>query len=197
MAEPLALDPDAFAEDGPAWPGRAANRPGARRVDGSRVVTVRHAAGSRAAEDAVRALGLAWPRSIGDSTLREEDGTCVVRRHPGECLLVGTDASVQDALLDALAPGRAADAFAVDLSHGIVVVVIEGPHLDEWMARLVDAGALPRTPGRAAHARMIDIAVGLLRLADDRLWLFADRPLAPYIADWLSFTHVAAFGSSP
>ena len=40
---------------------------------------------------------------------------------------------------------------------------------------------------------MGDVAVVLMRLDPETVWLVADRSLAPYLADWLSFTHEAVF----
>jgi hypothetical protein len=43
---------------------------------------------------------------------------------------------------------------------------------------------------------MVDIPVLLLRLRSDQLWLLADRTIAPYIRNWLTYSHEGAFADS-
>ena len=42
-----------------------------------------------------------------------------------------------------------------------------------------------------SRCRFADVPALLLRKAVDCLWLVAERPLAPYIADWLVYTRSA------
>ena len=105
------------------------------------------------------------------------------------------DAAAIDRLLAALVPGRAADALAFGLTHGLGVVQLHGPRLDDWLAHVVDASAIP-APGGASRCRLVDIAVVLLRPAADSVRVIADRALFPYLADWLAFSHEGAFEDS-
>ena len=195
MVEPLKPHAGAFAQDSHAWPLARAGRPGCRRVDGLGLITLRHRIGSQAARDAVAAQGLAWPEQTGAlAGDLSSDGVLLVRCQPEQLIAVAPMAHPALAGLSAaLAAGRSSDAVAIDLSHGMTVVALEGPALDDWLAHLIDAAAIPMTAGRASRARLIDIAVLLLRLAPDRVWLVADRAVSPDLANWLTFSHEGAF----
>lgn len=69
-----------------------------------------------------------------------------------------------------------------------------GPQLDAWLARLVDASAIP-APGRASRCRLIDVPVLMWRIDAAHVRLQADRALSPYLAQWLTHAHEGAFGS--
>lgn len=195
MVEPLALaGAPAFEQDRIPWVTAGPGQPGCRRLDGLRVVTLRHTESPAAAAAALEDIGLALPPKTGDLT--STGGLHAVHRQPEETLVLGPDAPVFDALLGALPPGRHADAVALDLSHGLAVIELGGPHLDDWLSHLVDVQAIPTAPGRASRGRLVDIAVLMVRLAPDRLWLVVDRSLCPYLANWLSFTHQGAFESA-
>lgn len=192
MVEPLALaGAQAFEQDRLPWVMAGPGQPGCCRLDGLRVLTLRHAAPAAAAEAALEAIGLALPTKTGDVTSTE--GIHAIRRQPEETLILGPDAPVFDRLLAAVPPGRHADVVALDLSHGLAVIELDGPRLDGWLSHLVDVQAIPTAPGQASRGRLIDIAVLMLRLAPDRLWLVVDRSLCPYLANWLSFAHLGAF----
>jgi heterotetrameric sarcosine oxidase gamma subunit len=120
----------------------------------------------------------------------------LARRHPEELLVVGPGSTAIDGLLAQLAPGQASDAVALDLSHGMTVIAFEGPQLELWLSHLVDASAVPRRAGLATRTRLVDVAVVLIRLADETVWLVADRALSPYLANWLAFTHEGAFATA-
>ncbi len=198
MVDTLAIGANTFAQDRTPWLPRAGGLPGCRRVEAMHVVTVRHRAGSELARDALAVHGLEWPEATGDvGKAQPEDTMRVVRLQPEELVVVGAHSPAIDGLLAALSPGRAADAVAIDVSDGAAVVELEGPSLDPWLAHLVDALAIPRHPGRATRARMADIAVMLVRVDEERLWLVADRSLASYVANWLTFAHQGAFESRP
>jgi heterotetrameric sarcosine oxidase gamma subunit len=183
-----------FAQDDEAWVPRRGSCPGCRRLAGVRIVTVRHAPLSGAARAALERRGLPWPELTGE--LRLVGGpppALLTRRQPEEVIVVDPSSSIADALLASFSPGQSPDAAALDLSHGMTVVALEGPGLDSWLSHLVDASAVPRRVGTATRTRLIDVAVVLLRLADDTVWLVADRALSPYLAKWLAFTHEGAF----
>jgi len=192
----LRLGDRAFAQDVHPWVARSASAPGCRRLAESRVVLLRHRGAAPAARQAVEALHLRWPATTGELH-RDGDGdgesTLVVRRNPEELLLLSEEPAAAAALLAALPPGRHGDAVAIELSHGTLVLALEGPRLDLWLSHLVDAAAIPRQRGSAARTRLVDVPVLLLHLEEDEMLLLADRALAPYLADWLAFTHEAAF----
>ena len=202
MDEPLAPHAGSFAQDSHAWAAPSCVRPGCRPLQGISVITLRHAPDSGTARQAIASRGWAWPEATGD--LHDElgpwtaaKGPLLVRRHSGEVLIFGAEASAQQQLLATLRPGMTSDAAAIDLSHGMTVIALEGPQLDEWLARLVDAAAVPRVAGRACRTRLADLAVWLLRLAPDLVWLAANRAVLSYLANWLAYSHNAAFAGGP
>jgi sarcosine oxidase gamma subunit len=184
----------AFLQDLHPWVARRASVPGCRQLDGARVVTLRHFATSTVARDAVQRCGLTWPDAVGEIRLSGgPDTSAMMRRQPEEVLLVEPKASHADALLVSLEPGQASDAVALDLTHGMLVLALEGPRLDLWLSHLIDDQGIPRRNGSATRTRLVDIAVVLMRLDAETVWLVADRALAPYLANWLAFTHEGAF----
>ena len=107
--------------------------------------------------------------------------------------MVGSQQAVLGGVLASLSPERSASALAVDHSEAVVVFEMRGPSLSAWLAHLVDASALPNAPGQASRCRLVDVPVWLLRLGAERVWLMADRSIAPYIGSWLSYSHAGAF----
>lgn len=168
------------------------DRPGWRALGGLTAVAIRHFAKDTSARDAVRAQGLDWSDVPGELTGSDP---WLAWRSPQETLVLGFEHPAQHALLKALAPGRSETAMAVDLCEALVVLELTGPHLEIWLSHLVDASAIPRAPGRVARCRLADAAVLLARLDSERVWLVADRPIAPYLSNWLSYSHEGAFGS--
>lgn len=164
--------------------------PGARRVERFRAMTVRYFAGDTAAPGALRALAPDWSGKPGELVGSDP---WLAWRSPQETIAVGLAAAPLQRLLVSLAPGRSETAYAADLSDALAVFELHGPRLDAWLAHLVDATAIAHAAGRATRCRLADVAVMLLRLAPERLWLIADRPLAPYLANWLAYTHEGAF----
>ena len=167
---------------------------GARRLDGLTVLNLRMLPGDTAAQQAVLDAGLPWVKVPGELA---GTGPVVAWRGPHDLLVLAHDAAPLNALRHALAPGRHATALAVDLSEALVTIELHGPALDDWLAHLVDASAIPREAGRAGRCRLADVSVMLMRLAGDRLWLSVDRPLLPYVTDWLPFTHGGALAGAP
>lgn len=110
--------------------------------------------------------------------------------------LLGRNAKPLQLLLADLASGKHNAALAVDLSEAVAVLELRGPALDEWLAHLVDANAIPHEPGRVSRCRLADVPAMLLRLEADRLWLVVDRPLEPYVTDWLAYAHDGAFATT-
>lgn len=168
-----------------------ATRPGVRVLPGVYIATLRHFPTDTSAQAAVQALGLPWPLPVGQLVGTDP---WMAWRAPQEALVFGTQKAVLDGLFSALAPGKSETAMAVELSDSLSTYELHGPNLDEWLAHLVDASSIPREPGRATRARMVDVAVFMLRLDPERLWLLADRGIAAYVTNWLTFTHEGAFG---
>jgi len=167
-----------------------AGQPGCRQLSGFTALTIRHFAGDRSASAAVQAQGLIWPGVPGALTGQDP---WLAWRSPQETLALGFQSAALHALLQALAPGRSETAVAVDASQALAVFDLHGPLLDAWLSHLVDAAAIPRQPGRVCRCRLADVPVLLLRLDPERLCLIADRPIAPYLGNWLAYSHTGAF----
>jgi sarcosine oxidase gamma subunit len=145
---------------------------GVRRLDALRVLSLRHLAGARTP-------ALAAPACfVGD-------GPRLLWRSPTEQWWIGDAGDAQgDAWLAAHAPGTDALAYAVDQSHGVIGFEFDSQAWRQALPRLVDASAIPRVPGQGVRARLVDVAVTLLRISDRHLWLLADRTLEPYLLAW-------------
>ena len=169
-----------------------AGAPNCRQLSDVSVVTIRHFAGDSSAREAVQAQGLAWPEVPGSLS---GNGPYLAWRNPQETLALGLQPPALHAVLDALAPGRSETAVAVDLSESLAVFELQGALLDDWLSHLVDALAIPRQSGQCTRCRLADIPVLLLRLDPERVWLVADRPIAPYLSNWLSYSHEGAFSA--
>ncbi len=164
---------------------------------GCQALTLRHEASDSTARRAVEALGLPWPKSPGQFVGL---GPWLARLHPQEVLAVipqSGEPALAQTLLSSLAPGHFDAAVCVDLSEALALIELHGPGLDGWLARLVDASAIPWQVGCFSRCRLADVAVMLLRLAPHRVLLAVDRPLAPYIEDWLAYTLDAMRPASP
>jgi sarcosine oxidase gamma subunit len=167
--------------------------PGYRQLTGITAVTVRHFAGDNSAHDAVLAQGMAWSDTAGMLTGQDP---YLAWRSPQERIALGQQAQPLHALLASLAPGRSDTAVALDVSEALTVFELQGARLDAWLAHLVDAISIPRQSGQCTRCRLADIPVLLLRLDPERVWLVADRPVAPYLSNWLSYSHEAAFSAT-
>jgi sarcosine oxidase gamma subunit len=175
-------------------PIAAPGRPGCREVAGLYIATVRHFPGDTTAAPALAAAGLPGlppPRTLASADAQA--GPWLAWRGPQESLALSLDAAPLQALLRALEPGRSQPAMAAELSDALLTFELHGPHIDDWLAHLFDADAIPRHPGRASRARMVDVPALLLRLAPERLWLLGDRTIAAYLRNWLAFSHQGAF----
>ncbi len=159
--------------------------PGCRQLVRPQVLTIRHGSGDTLAAAAIARLGLTWCSQPGRFA-----GTDPVLawRGPQEILAIATTGEPLTQLLDSLAPGRHATAVAADLSEALVVLELNASTLAGWLNRLVDVSAVPAEPGGASVCRLVDVPVMLLRLAPDRAWLVVERPLLPYVSDWLAYT---------
>jgi hypothetical protein len=109
-------------------------------------------------------------------------------RSPTDGLVVATDHGAVDGLLSRLPPGAHALACAVDLSDGRLALEVRGapPRLEAFLSRLIDPRALPRRPLSGTWTRLADIPVGVLRMADDSVWLLADRRNDRHLAGWVA-----------
>lgn len=162
--------------------------PGCRLLGGLTAITIRSLSADSAAAAAVRAQGLAWVDRPGQ--LAGTDPV-IAWRGPRERIAIGRDGAALRGVLQSLVPGRHDTALAADWSEALVVFELHGAHIDAWLARLVDADAIPVEAGRCSSCRLADAAVLLLRLRADRLWLVVDRPIGPYVRDWLTYAHEA------
>jgi heterotetrameric sarcosine oxidase gamma subunit len=152
-----------------------------RRIEPLAVIALRHLPG--AGDDLAAALHAAGlPRAPAPGQVVGE-GPWAVWRSPSEVVLLATERAAADAALAALEPATLA--CAVDLSEGTLGLELQGPRVDEVLQRLVDSRSLPDAPGRAARARLIDVAVMLVRPRPDHVWLLADRSHGHYLASWL------------
>lgn len=172
--------------DGKAGP------PGCSQLSGFTALTIRYFAGDRSASEAVQARDLIWPSVPGELTGHDP---WLAWRSPQETLALGFQSAPLHALLHALAPGRSETAMAVDVSQALAVFELHGPLLDAWLSHLVDAAAIPRQAGRVCRCRLADIPVLVLRLDPERVYLVADRTIAPYLSNWLAYSHSGAFNA--
>ena len=110
-------------------------------------------------------------------------------RSPSEVILLATSRSPADAAMAELTDP--ALACAVDLLDGVLALELQGPQVDDLLLRLVDSSSLPRSPGSAVRARLAEIAVTLVRLKPDQMWLLAEPPQAHYLKSWLEHAGAA------
>jgi sarcosine oxidase gamma subunit len=161
--------------------------------------TIRHLPGDLSAASALQDLGWKMPTAARRLTRQILDApgareVLLVWRNPQEVLaLCAHDGAGNpfEALLDSLAAGRSPTAIAADSSHGLVVLALDGPGLEDWLARLVDAASIPPA-GSASGARLGDLPVLLVRPQASKVWLVAERPGLAYINDWLTYAHEGA-----
>lgn len=170
-------------------PARA-GLPGARLLAATSAITIRHFPDDASARETVQQAGLPWCDTPGRLA---GTGPWLAWRSPQETVAIGLHAAPLRLVLQALAPGRHPGAAAADLSEALGAIELHGPLLDEWLAHLVDATAIPRQAGRTTRVRLADVAVLLLRIESQRLWVVAEQPLLPYVQEWLAYAHEGAF----
>jgi hypothetical protein len=161
-----------------------------RELMGLCIASVRHLADSQDAQSRFREIGLSWPKEICAFTGNDP---YVAWRSPTEKLLLSCWGEPLALALAALAPGKYDTLVATDLSDALSVYELSGPQIDEWMAHLVDALSIPSLPGMCMRGRMADVAVFLIRLETEKLWLVSDSTIKPYVKNWLEFSFNGAF----
>lgn len=162
-----------------------------RRIEPLAVIALRHLPGAgESLADALCAAGVTGVPSpgqaLGDG---QSQGTTALWRSPSEVVLLATERAAAEAAMAALAAD--ALACAIDQSDGALALELQGPRVDELLQRLVDSHSLPMTLGSAIRVRLADIAVTLVRLDHDRIWLLADRSHEHYLASWLAYAGAA------
>lgn len=176
------------------WIAATLERPGARCLAPASLLSLRHLGGDADAAPALLRAGFAGlaaaGRFIGEDPF-------LAWLSPGEQLVIATRAEATAGLRDALAPGRAPLAAVFAQEEATLLVELHGPALDAWLARLVDASAIPREAGRATRCRLADVPVLLMRHAPQRAWLLVERPIGNYVEDWLRYTREALALGSP
>ena len=158
-----------------------------RKIETLVVVALRHL--PEAADTLVTAL-----RAVGISAAPNPGQVLghnpwAIWRSPSEVILLATHREHADAAVAAMIDTSIA--CAVDQSDGVFALELQGPQLDDLLLRLVDSRSLPLSPGTASRARVADIAVTLVRLESDRLWMLAERPQAHYLMNWLKHAGAA------
>jgi len=167
-----------------------------RSLEPLHVLALRHLPGAaQAILQALRPLGIDTLPAAGRhaSSAAGAAGPCVLWRSPSEWTLVSTDPHpvrlVEQALQASALEGQA---YAVNLSDGVMGLDLHGPLIDALLMRLMDAASLPRESGQATRARLVDVPVTLARFGDHHVWLLADRSHDHYIAGWLGHACAAA-----
>ncbi|TDP61241.1 hypothetical protein [Roseateles toxinivorans] len=157
-----------------------------RIVEPLRVLSLRHLNGDAPAiASATSVADLPGPgRFIGSEPL-------LLWRSPSEWLHIGTQDACADAVLQQLPAGGASH--AIDQSAGIFALELKGTLLDALLDRLLDASAQVREPGQGTRTRLADIAVIVLRLAPQQVWLLIDRANDQYLAHWLTYATEALY----
>lgn len=152
---------------------------GLRRLPALRVVSLRHAAGSTftPAAEAGRVVG---------------DGPRWLWRSPTEQLWIGDDEAAAQSVIAAHAPGIDPLVVAVDQTAGVAAWSLERSAWQLLLPRLIDASAMPGAAGWGTRARLADVAVTLLRIDDNELWLLAAREVEGYLLAWLTHAHACA-----
>ena len=133
------------------------------QLNGLQLLSISHLPDDQGARKIIAALGLDWPTHPGRFTERlyesEGDGVKLVWRSPRELLAIAHSDSALQSLRDAMVPGRQATAAVWNQSQAMALFELQGPDLDAWLTRLVDAEAIPRTKGHSSRCRLADIAV--------------------------------------
>lgn len=155
-----------------------------RHVELLRVVALRHLPGGDAElETALTRHGLSG--QLPRPGRFEGVDPVVAWRNPREVVLITAREEVADGVLLELRPGRHPLACAVDRSCGDMALELQGQGAGAVLSRLMDANAIPMQTHHVTHARLADIAVTVLRHADDRIWLLAEGAYASHVARWV------------
>ena len=158
-----------------------------REVETLVVIALRHLPEADAAlVTALRAVGISAAPVPGQVL---GHNPWAIWRSPSEIILLATHREHADAAVAAMVDTSLA--CAVDQSDGVFALELQGPQLDDLLLRLVDSRSLPLSPRTASRARVADIAVTLVRLESDRLWMLAERPQADYLMNWLKHAGAA------
>ena len=117
------------------------------QLNGLQLLSISHLPDDQGARKIIAALGLDWPTHPGRFTERlyesEGDGVKLVWRSPRELLAIAHSDSALQSLRDAMVPGRQATAAVWNQSQAMALFELQGPDLDAWLTRLVDAEAIP------------------------------------------------------
>ena len=161
------------------------------RVEPLTVIALRHLPGAGdALAAALSAAGVTDIPAPGQALHNARSpGTWALWRSPSEVTLVAFDRPAAEAAMAAL--DTHALACAVDQTDGTLALELRGPRVDELLQRLVDSRSLPFETGCAGRARLADIAVTLMRMRPDTVWLLTDRSHAFYLASWLAYASAA------
>lgn len=163
-------------------------------------VAIRHLPGDASVLQNLQELGYRMPTPSCTLTRQEgidvasTGGALLVWRNPQEVLaLCRRDSEVNpfERLLHALAGGKNASAFAVDMSDATAVLVLNRQDAGQCLPRVVDVASIP-AQGGASGARLGDVPVLLVRPDAAHVWLVCDRPWLPYILNWLTYAHEGA-----
>jgi sarcosine oxidase gamma subunit len=154
-------------------------------VEPLRVVAVRMLPGADTSWAGLREAGVGGLPGPGRC---EGQAVRALWRSSTEVWLVTQQGDLLDGVLQALRPGMNPAACAIDHSAGTVGIELQAPDVSGFLAHLVDPSGIPAQPGQATRARCVDLAVVLMRLDEQRIWLLADRPVAGYLVEWLRVT---------
>lgn len=166
--------------------------PGYRELTGIHIATVRHFPDDMKARVCLSDAGISWPTDIGAVVGADP---YVAWKSPTEKLVLSTRGEPLFLPMGALAPGKFDTAVATILSESLSVHELSGQLIDEWLAHMVDALSIPASTGKCSGARMADVAVFLIRLDPERVWILSDSSIRPYIQNWLDFTFSGAFAN--
>lgn len=161
----------------------------ARLVEPLQVLALRLLPGG--AEAIASAVATTGVDSLPDTGCFVGSDPMVVWRNPGELLFICTSASAANTVLRTLPAASHALAYSIDRSAGTITFSVQGPAVDDVLHRLMDASAVPHSVGQGTRTRMADIAVIVMRIAPDCVWLIADRTNDHYLAHWIAYTAAA------
>lgn len=161
----------------------------ARLVEPLQVLALRSLPGG--AEAVASAVAITGVDSLPHTGCFVGSDPMVLWRSPGELMFISTSASAANTVLRTLPAASHALAYSIDRSAGTITFSLQGPAVDEVLHRLIDASAVPRSVGQGTRTRMADIAVVVMRVAPDCVWLIADRTNDHYLAHWIAYAAAA------